>query len=202
MTNQNISFISSNLRAQVKVFYWNCDRQNNAALNHSLRRSRPVHILICLQRKQECTYKWVTRPLLQDPQSDGDFSFLNRDRRVRPIRRGANISWIDYLHWWRTPPAGTITERRCGSEGSSCLCPTGNGSPQGATAPRRKAVSFLPINTLVSFYSWQILILYQHEAVLTFHGRDKVGSVLSYVCGQDGKETLQLLVCQKGLEDH
>lgn len=27
-------------------------------------------------------------------------------------------------------------------------------------------------------------------------------SVLSYVGGQDGKETPQLLVCQKGLEDH
>lgn len=38
--------------------------------------------------------------------------------------------------------------------------------------------------------------------VFTFNSRDKVGSVLSYVGGQDGKETLQPLVFQKSLEDH
>lgn len=29
-----------------------------------------------------------------------------------------------------------------------------------------------------------------------------MGSVLGYVGGQDGKETLQPLVCRKGLKDH
>lgn len=36
----------------------------------------------------------------------------------------------------------------------------------------------------------------------TFYGWDKVGAILSDVCGQDGEETLQLLILLEGLQEH
>lgn len=137
----------------------------NTPQNHSLRRSISAHILlpVNLQHKQDCTYKWETRPLPQDPQSDGDSSSLNRGRHVRRIHRGAlrhsNIGRIEYLHWWKTPPAGTITEWRGGSEGSFSPFSTESGSPQGATAPRRKGISYLGIITVLSTFCWWSIIL-------------------------------------------
>lgn len=128
-----------------------------------------------------------------------------RGRNERRIPGGAfNVGWIDYLHWWKTPPGGTIAGRRGGSEGSSASVSTGNGWPQGATAPRRKGISSLGIITPLSLHCWWIgtfLIVVAEGVLLTFDGRDKASSVRSHVCRQDGKEASQLLVCQKSLED-
>lgn len=50
---------------------------------------------------------------------------------------------IFYLHWQKTRPAGTTTERREPSEESWASCPTGNGSPPGATALHRRDTFYL-----------------------------------------------------------
>lgn len=70
-----------------------CDHSSEylkSTRNPSLRRSRSAHTWICSRRKPECSYKWATRPPPRDPQSGGDFSSLNGDRRVRG---GSQRSW-------------------------------------------------------------------------------------------------------------
>lgn len=50
---------------------------------------------------------------------------------------------LQYLHWKRTQPAERITEPHGASEENSAFCPTGNGSPQGATVLHRRDISYL-----------------------------------------------------------
>lgn len=57
-----------------------------------------------------------------------------------------DVYWLclwQYLHWWKTRPAEMINEQHGRSEGNSDSCPTENGWPPDATAPRRRDTFYL-----------------------------------------------------------
>lgn len=118
-----------------------------------------------------------------------------------------NNVWLSsHLHWRKTQRAETITEQPDGSEGSSACCPTGSGSPPGATVLHRRGISYLATKKLVVLKTLRQIntkgLFLSRNILVTFYGWDEVSSVLSNVCRQDGEETLQVLIFPEVLWEH